>query len=156
MSAYSRCLYTKVILKTQYKLQAKPWRTQDQLIAPLPQAECRSTERGSQGFVQFLRSCIVLSETIENRTLIHMNFFQQHGMTNQFPEGMTFFMNHPVYVIDNRLNIQHHRELVYNNFWKLYRNRMNGVCSYKATPGTPVSIIFTFFKLPKPPRACFQ
>ena len=26
-----------------------------------------------------------------------MNFFHQHDMTNQFPEGMTFFMNHPVY-----------------------------------------------------------
>ena len=27
-----------------------------------------------------------------------MNFFHQHDMTNQFPEGMTFFMNHPVYI----------------------------------------------------------
>ena len=29
-----------------------------------------------------------------------------------------------------RLNFQHHREHVYNNFWKFHRNRMNGVCSY--------------------------
>ena len=35
---------------------------------------------------------------MKNRTLVHMNFFHQHDMTNQFPEGMTFFMNHPVEV----------------------------------------------------------
>ena len=48
----------------------------------------------------------------------------------------------------------------YNNLWKLHRNRMNGVCSYTGhththtTPNTPASIIFNFFKCPKPPRGC--
>ena len=67
--------------------------------ARLPRSECRSTERGSQGFIPFLKTRIVFSETIENRTVIHMIFFHQYDMTNQFPEGMTFFMNHPVYIL---------------------------------------------------------
>ena len=54
-----------------------------------------------------------------------------------------------------RLNFQYHREHVYNNFWKLHRNRMNGVCSCResATLDTPAS---TIFKVPKPPRAYAQ
>ena len=42
-----------------------------------------STERGSQVFIPFLKTYIVFSETIENRTLIHMNFFHEHDMTWQ-------------------------------------------------------------------------
>ena len=64
--------------------------------ARLPHAECRSTEHGSLGFIPFLKTYVVFSETIENRTHIHMNFFHQHDMTNQLPEWMTFFMTHPV------------------------------------------------------------
>ena len=48
-----------------------------------------------------------------------------------------------------RLNFQKHREHVYNNFWKLGRNRMNGVCSCRATPNTPASTIFQFFLISK-------
>ena len=67
-------------------------------MASLSHAECRSNERRSHGFIQILKIYVVFSETIENRTHIHMNFFHQHVMTNLFPEGMTFFMNHPVYI----------------------------------------------------------
>ena len=55
-----------------------------------------------------------------------------------------------------RLNFQDHREHFYNNFWKLRRNRMNGVCSCRTTPNTPASTIFKFLKFPKSPRACLQ
>ena len=41
----------------------------------------------------------------------------------------------------NFLNFQSHFEYVYNN-WKFHRNRMNAVCSCRATPGTPASTIF--------------
>ena len=65
---------------------------------------------------------------------------------------------HRVLQLVQFLNSQNHREHVSNNLWKFHRNRMNGVCSCKerATPGTPASTIFKFFKIPKPPRACFQ
>ena len=51
------------------------------------------------------------------------------------------------------LNFQNHREYVYNNLWKFYRSRMNGVCysREKATPGTSASTILKFLKFPKPP-----
>ena len=55
-----------------------------------------------------------------------------------------------------RLNLKNHRKNVYNNFWKLRRNRMNGVCCCKATPDTPASTIFKIFIFPKPPWACWQ
>ena len=55
------------------------------------------------------------------------------------------------------LYFQNHCEHVYN-LWIFHRNRMNGVCSCResATPDTPASTIFKFFKFPKPPRACLQ
>ena len=63
-----------------------------------------------------------------------MNFFHQHDMTNQFPEGMTFFMNHPVYIyiyeFENFPILIKWRKMNFKNcaraqFSKL-RNRING------------------------------
>ena len=55
-----------------------------------------------------------------------------------------------------RLSFQNYLEHVYKKVRKLRRNRMNVVCSCKATPDTPASTIFNFLKFLKPPRACFQ
>ena len=44
---------------------------------------------------------------------------------------------------------QNHREHVYNNLWKFHRNRMNGVRSCRATPGTPTSTILISFLISK-------
>ena len=53
------------------------------------------------------------------------------------------------------LNFQNYREHVYNNLWKFHRNRMNGVCSCRATPSTPASTYFIYFlKFPKSSLAC--
>ena len=97
-----RYVSTKGILMTEhYPRRAvpvrKPGLPRNQLTARLSHAECRSTAHGSQCCVRFRRTIIVFSEIIENRTLIHMNIFHQYDMTNQFPEYLTFFVNHPVY-----------------------------------------------------------
>ena len=39
---------------------------------------------------------------------------------------------------------------------KVTSQSMNGLCSCKATSGTPTSTIFKLFKFPKPPRACLK
>ena len=45
------------------------------------------------------------------------------------------------------LNFQNHREHVLSNLWKFHRTRMNAVCSYRATPGTPASTFFFNFQI---------
>ena len=94
--------------------------------ACLPHAECRSTERGSQGFIPFLKIYVVFSETIENRTHIHMNFFHQHDLTNQFPEWMTFFMNNPVYLFRSFLTSLSSLSMVSNSLQE-ERNSLNQI-----------------------------
>ena len=80
------------------------------------------------------------------------------GWTVYAPVGKVQHQILQLVQFSNFLNFQNHREHVYNNFWKLHRNRMNGACSCweGATPGTPASTIFKFFKFPKPPRGCLQ
>ena len=90
--------------------------------------------------VQFLFFFLISKITANMFTTAFQNF-SAIGWTVCAP-----VRQHRVLQLVQFLNFQNHREHVYNNIWKFHRNRMNGVCSCKATTDTPASTIFKFPK----------